>query len=187
MNKEQTMSRYQQGKIYKIVNDVDGDIYIGSTCQPRLCRRFAIHKNAYLNFVKGQHSPMKLYQHMLAIGFDHFSIELIETYPCRSKDELHAREGHLIRQLKPALNKNIPGRTRSQYVQDNREKIYQQNRESNMRYIEERKKHDKERTHVDFWCDCGAHITSRSHSYTHIKTQAHQMYQMFGGLNRIEI
>ena len=37
------MCDYENGKIYKIVNDVDDDIYIGSTTQP-LCKRFGDHK-----------------------------------------------------------------------------------------------------------------------------------------------
>lgn len=180
------MSRYQNGKIYKILNDVDENIYVGSTCQTRLCRRFAIHKNAFLNFMKGI-GNMKLYHHMQNIGFDHFHIELIENYSCNSKDELHAREGYYIRTLKPSLNKVIPGRTQKQYVQDNREKINEYNRASHLRHIEDRRRHDKERVTIDLWCDCGSHITSRPSAYKHLKTKTHKLYEMFGGLHVIDL
>ena len=35
---------YGNGKIYKIVNTIDNDIYIGSTCQP-LSKRMAWHRS----------------------------------------------------------------------------------------------------------------------------------------------
>ena len=35
------MVNYQLGKIYKIVDNTNGNIYIGSTCEPTLARRLA--------------------------------------------------------------------------------------------------------------------------------------------------
>ena len=37
------MPNYQQAKIYKIVNNVDDEIYVGSTVN-RLSKRFSDHK-----------------------------------------------------------------------------------------------------------------------------------------------
>ena len=39
-----------------------------------------------------------------------FYIELLENYPCTTKEELRAREGHYIREM-GTLNKYIAGRT----------------------------------------------------------------------------
>jgi hypothetical protein len=38
------INKYHNGKIYKLVNDVDDKVYIGSTCQP-LYKRLYEHKN----------------------------------------------------------------------------------------------------------------------------------------------
>ena len=37
------MSRFSNSKVYKLVNSIDDEIYIGSTTQP-LSKRFADHK-----------------------------------------------------------------------------------------------------------------------------------------------
>ena len=37
---------FNKGKIYKITNDYNDDIYVGSTTQP-LCKRMAAHKNKF--------------------------------------------------------------------------------------------------------------------------------------------
>ena len=65
---------------------------------------------------------------MNVIGNDKFSIELHETYPCASKEELHARENHWIRQL-GTLNMAIPGRTDKEYREDNAELLKEKHKE----------------------------------------------------------
>ena len=61
----------------------------------------------------------KIYEKFNEYGADKFYIELIESYECKSKDELSAREGHYIRELKPTLNSRVAGRTNKQYYDDN--------------------------------------------------------------------
>ena len=91
---------YQNGKIYKLVNDVDDLLYVGSTCNA-LHKRFGEHKSCARRQIKGKG---KIYQYMNNIGIDHFRIILVENYPCNSKNELNAREDYWINQLKPQLN-----------------------------------------------------------------------------------
>jgi len=74
---------YQNGKIYKIVNDVNDMIYVGSTTTT-LSRRLSCHK---VN--KG---TSRFYTELRAIGKEHFRIILIELFPCTCKSELEARE-----------------------------------------------------------------------------------------------
>lgn len=88
---------YKNGKIYKLVNDVNDDIYVGSTAST-LAKRKGNHKKHAL--VKNS----TIYKTMREIGPEHFDIILIESFSCNSKDELRAREDYWIRQLKPALN-----------------------------------------------------------------------------------
>eukprot|EP00971_Amphidinium_carterae_P245450 4873935-Amphidinium_carterae.1 len=59
---------------------------------------------------------------MRDIGVENFYIELIETFPCASKEELRAREGHWIREI-GTLNHLISGRSWQEYKNDNRSEI----------------------------------------------------------------
>ena len=54
---EQTMpctGDYSLGEIYKLVSDQTDDIYIGSTCQNLLSRRFQGHMTGYKLWLKGK-------------------------------------------------------------------------------------------------------------------------------------
>jgi group I intron endonuclease len=94
------MPNYQNGKIYKIVNDIDDEIYIGSTvCE--LYKRYHQHSSG-----GSRNNGMRVVQKIRECGKSHFRIILLENYPCNSKDELKAREQFYIEQLKPALNTN---------------------------------------------------------------------------------
>jgi hypothetical protein len=56
-------------------------------------------------------------------------LELIEAYPCKSKEELEAREVYWIRLLKPTFNKRIPLRTDKERYYENHEEEKQKRRE----------------------------------------------------------
>jgi len=73
---------YSNGKLYRLICD-DGHYYIGSTTN-KLNYCLHGHKTNSKNETKG----CRLYEHILTIGWDKVKIELIELYPCQSKDEL---------------------------------------------------------------------------------------------------
>ena len=98
---------YQEGKIYKICNIINDDIYVGSTTQ-KLCERMRDHRYCVNNNKK---KDRPLYKAFRELGIEHFFIELIEKCPCNDKDELRKKEGEWIRELKPSMNKAIAGRT----------------------------------------------------------------------------
>ena len=50
------------------------------------------------------------------IGHDRSFIELVELYPCTTKEELRARDGHFIRE-RGTLNTKVAGRTRKEWEQ----------------------------------------------------------------------
>jgi len=108
---------YQNGKIYKITNCIDNEVYIGSTTQS-LVKRFSWHKNRITN---ERFKNTKVYKHINDLGFDKFCISLIEDYPCTNKTELRRREGELIREH-GTLNTDIAGRTREEWNEENKEK-----------------------------------------------------------------
>ena len=107
---------YSKANIYKILNTITYDIYIGSTCQT-LARRMAKHREGISTASKCHY---KLYEKMKEIGRDCFYIELIEECPCDNKEQLRAIEGKYIREY-GTLNHRIEGRSKSQYVVDTRE------------------------------------------------------------------
>lgn len=77
---------WEFGSIYKIVNDLDDLIYIGSTVGTIL-KRFDRHKKDARN-----DSPCALHFHMRAHGVEHFSIHLIDTVQWVTVDALHVME-----------------------------------------------------------------------------------------------
>ena len=78
------MSRYATIKIYTVLNTVDDQVYVGSTTQP-LCKRMWDHKVQIRNPEKNNR---RLYKHMTNIGVDNVYIELIEPFPCSTREEL---------------------------------------------------------------------------------------------------
>ena len=96
------MTNYTNGKIYKIVNDIDNEIYVGSTIIS-LARSKAQHKT---NSKKNQNR--KLCKHCNSIGWQSVSIVLIERYPCDTKKELMQRERFYYDLLEPSLNGQKP-------------------------------------------------------------------------------
>ena len=102
------MPDYSKGKIYKVLNTIDDEIYIGPTIET-LGQRTAKHRNDMKRW-----SHRILYQHVHKLSVDNFYIELIEYYPCNDSYESGAREGHFIRQL-GTLNKQIAGITKKEW------------------------------------------------------------------------
>ena len=111
------MVDYSKTKIYKILNDLDDDVYIGATCQT-LSQRMAGHRRSRNGKDKKHY---KLYQKMHQIGVEHFYIELIEEVPCENAEQLRAIEGTYIRQY-GELNNRIEGRTKKEYTEDTKER-----------------------------------------------------------------
>ena len=180
---------YQNGKIYCIRSHIDDDIYIGSSCQP-LSKRMAWHRKSY-HQTKMKNRP--LYKKMNELGIDQFYIELIEEYQCENVEQLRRREGELIREMKPALNKDIAGRTVKEWAVDNFEKrqiINKRYRENNAIKIKQRKKDDyeknkdkinekvRQRYHENnetIECCCGSTIVKTS-LRQHTKSTKHRLY-----------
>jgi hypothetical protein len=115
------MVNYQLGKVYKIVGN--GFIYVGSTTRPLLCKRLAGHNGMFRCFQNGILNHY--YTSFKCLADENHYIELLELFPCNSKDELHTCERKWIEQL-DCVNKHIPLRTDKEYYEDNKEKILKQ-------------------------------------------------------------
>jgi hypothetical protein len=127
------MVNYQLGKIYKIVGN--GKAYIGSTCERLLCQRLTNHKAKYKQYQMGIGGNMTSFQ---CLSDPKHYIELLELYPCCSKDELHKCERKWIEQL-DCINKVIPGRTKKEY----RKEYYETNKDAYKEYYETHKEQKK--------------------------------------------
>ena len=166
------MVNYSNGKIYKIINENNEIIYIGSTTQT-LCKRYSTHQ-------------YKLQNH---------KIILIENYSCNSKEELLKKEQEFIEQHSNLLNKiksyqstqdriEYKKENDKNYRLNNKEKInevkkkhYEDNKEHFKKYhnewymknkpsqIEKQRKHyqqNRDEINKKITCEkCGATITKK--------------------------
>jgi hypothetical protein len=148
--------KYQNAKIYKIVNSIDKLIYVGSTIQP-LNIRFTGHKSDAKRYPE-----RKIYKHFAKLGIHHFKIILIKLYPCAGKLELDIEEERYKIMLNAQLNTYRAHQTTEQlkayektYREKNRAKIRLKNNERILCAI------------------CGKTYT-RSHKSDHCRSKHHQ-------------
>ena len=156
---------YSNGKIYIVRNTENDSTYIGSTTQ-KLSERMAQHRKTTRNIRANNY---KVYRFMNDRGIDKFYIELIEYFPCNTNEELHKREGEIIREWKPDLNKHIAGRTVAEYKEDEAEQIRQRDRE---RYARNRDVRLQQRK-IKYTCCCGS-VIRRDIKAVHERSKKHQ-------------
>jgi hypothetical protein len=130
MKKTKQPIDYSKGKIYKIWSFNTDEIYIGSTIQS-LGERLRGHERDFKYFKEGTRKGFV--SSFIILENEHYDIELIEYCPCKTKAELHRREGELQREMN-CINKNIAGRTKKEYLEDNSERF-------DLYYKEYRKNH----------------------------------------------
>jgi len=130
MKKTKQPIDYSKGKIYKIWSFNSDEIYIGSTIQA-LSERLRGHKKCFNYYKK---TGKKYCGSYIILENEHYDIELIEYCPCKTKAELHRREGELQREMN-CVNQLIAGRTKKEYYEDNKEIINKYKKE----YYEENK------------------------------------------------
>jgi hypothetical protein len=116
---------YNNGKIYSIRSHQTDKIYIGSTTQP-LSKRLSAHKAHFRAYLDGKYHKITSYD---IIEYGDAYIELLEDFPCETKDQLHKREGECIRAEPNCVNKAVAGRTNKQYKEDYADKIKDQNKQ----------------------------------------------------------
>ena len=103
------MVNYENGKIYKIVNDELNLTYYGSTCST-LSRRLSCHRafNTTTSTILFSTETKP-------------EIFLVEKFPCNDRMELLQRERFFI-ENNQCVNKALPGRTKKEYTEANKEK-----------------------------------------------------------------
>ena len=106
---------YNTGKIYRIVCNDTGLVYIGSTTQ-KLCRRLCEHKYEY----KKKRYSCSSYEIIKGGNYD---IILIEECNCNNKEQLHARERYHIENT-DCVNVYLPNRSPDEIEKRNQEKCH---------------------------------------------------------------
>ena len=116
---------YNKSKIYKIVDVGYSEQYFGSTTV-ELSTRMARHRSKYNEYKKGKNVFYTSFLLFDKFGLENCKIELVEMYPCDSKEELRKREGYWIKQ-EECVNKRIAGRTLKEHLEVYRPKYYKEN------------------------------------------------------------
>jgi hypothetical protein len=150
------MNKFQNAKIYKIIDNTSDLIYIGSTCKT-LNQRLKKHEYDYKRYIDRKYhfvTSFKIIQH------NNYRIELIKIFPCENKQQLCIAEGIEIKHSKinglNVINKNIAGQTDQEYRNINRNKINEYKKKK-------------------FNCSCGGKYTQNNKAQ-HDNTKLHQDY-----------
>ncbi len=159
------MVNYSNSKIYKIVDNTNDNIYIGSTVKT-LTQRLAQHKYDYKKYLEGQSHFITSFK---ILENDNYDIILLEEFKtCENKEQLHARERHYIDTLK-CVNKTIPSRTKAEYYLATLEHSKQRSLNNYYKNIE----HIKEVKNEKIWCECCKMNYTHSNRARHFKSQRH--------------
>ena len=151
------MTNYQNSKIYKIKDNLSDMIYVGSTCKT-LEQRLKQHERNFKAFNAGKSNNVTVFK--ILVNND-YKIELVESYPCATKQDLNIREGQIIKECKKLflniVNRCIAGQTKKESSA--------QFRKNNRNLINEKQnqKHN---------CQCGGKY-SQCHKSIHEKTKKH--------------
>ena len=162
-------NKYNNGKVYKIESEKGNKIYIGSTTKHFLSSRLERHISDYYDYKRGFTSKsMTSFILFDEYGVSACKIVLLENVNCDDKKTLLRCEAKHIRNNE-TVNKIIPLRTRKEYCQDNKEKIYEYIKLYN---IENKEKINK-RKNVKHVCNiCNGSYTVKNRAQ-HNSTQMH--------------
>ena len=165
-------------RIYKITSPQEEQCcYIGKTTK-KLNERFNKHKCNYKKWLNGRYHHVTSYEIM---QYPDTTIELVED----DLDESQAveRERYWVSQFN-TVNKQIPGRTKCEWHQDNHERIveykkrwhqdnHERRSENNKRWHVENREIISERRSQKIPCECGC-LVARRNIASHKKTIKHQ-------------
>lgn len=128
------MSKFRNAKIYKLISAQTPLIYIGSTYQT-LYSRMSGHRRDYNYYVVGNGSDLNSKRSNLDIlQYNDTRIVLIERFPCKSREEMVAREQYWIDKTLNCVNnyraKGLPKREADKvYYEANKERILQKQKD----------------------------------------------------------
>ena len=111
-------NKYNNSIVYKIVCNVTGLVYIGSTTQT-IYERLNGHKRAYKCFLGGNYHFVTSFK---VLENNNYYIKKIKSYNVESKEELHIKEAYWIKKYE-SVNKVIPNRTPKEYREVHKDEL----------------------------------------------------------------
>jgi len=171
MEQNKKVKTYNNAKVYRIICNITGLQYIGSTCRT-LSARLSNHKSAYKRYLN---ESCRYVTSFKILENNNFDIVLLENVlNCKSKDELHQRERYYIDSMQ-CVNKVIPGRTQKEYDKKYKEehKEYYQEYKQTEKCKEYDKKYNKKRSQVIINCPCGCSYKGLTNKNQHERTKKH--------------
>ena len=162
------MPNYELSKLYLITTKIgQNDGYIGATTKNYLTQKFQTDIACYQSYKSGKtNCPSPLYNFFDEHGVSNCRIVLIETYPCKSKDELSSKLFDIINKTSNCVNNNpayLPvslGLPLDRGIQITEE---------------ERQEYINNNTHTV--CECGGRYTTASKK-PHLKSKKHVQYEL---------
>ena len=148
-------NKYSNGKIYKLIDNTNENIYIGSTIFT-LKQRLKKHISSFKRFNNG--SSKNYYSRFKILNNNYFNIVLFENYPCSNFQELLIRESYYqkniacinknnanisdIKEYKKEYyktNKDTINKKHKQYNETNKDKLKEYHKEYNKLYYQKKK------------------------------------------------
>ena len=162
------MVNYQNGKIYRIVCNITGKQYIGSTI-------------SHLNTRLSQHKKSFSCTSIQVLENGDYNIVLIEDYPCERKEQLLQRERFFIETME-CVNKKYPLRTRHEWYQDNKKRLIEKqllwnnNNKDKLREYQETFKNKNKGIFIDLTEGSVALTNIDVHDDEHVKLNIEDIY-----------
>jgi len=173
---------YSTACIYQICcRDLEiTDLYVGSTTD--LIKRRCAHKSACTN-KSGKNYNLHVYQFIRDHGgWDNWEVVKVQDVDCACREDLIKTERAYMERLGATLNKNVPGRSREEWYEVNKDywkEYWEENKErlneKNRQYNEAHRTELKEKRDVKVQCQCGS-MVGKYYMTRHCKTAKHTRY-----------
>jgi len=157
------MEKLKLGKIYKLIDNTNNNIYIGSTIV-KLNQRLREHKNTYNRYINNKYHYVTSFE---IIKNNNYRFEIIKYVVFKDRKELHQKERYYI-ENNICVNKFIPTRTQKEYENNNKIRIKTYHNDNKEHFKEYQKQYNK----IKFQCECGI-STAKQHKSRHEKSQRH--------------
>jgi hypothetical protein len=139
---------------YKITSTNTDKVYVGST-EKDINERLNRHEQDYKRYQDGKTNYTTSFE---ILEYKDYKIELIENKFCQSKEERDTAECKFIINTPNTVNRNLPGRTKEQYYQNNKQELNERHRQYNQ--------HNKQELKQKHNCPCGGKFTKSNKSTT---------------------
>lgn len=147
-----------KGFVYKIANQDDSIVYVGSTIQS-VSDRWKSHLKNYKQWVAGNGSSCSIFYHFKEFGFEAFTITALSEHELESREQLKQFE-QLVILANACVNQRAAYRSY----------------EDQLRYNQQYRRNNRDRINAHMseklTCACGSIVSRRNISY-HKKSKKH--------------